>query len=303
MTFTAAIVTNCTRRKSGEVQIDLARLPSARDAAQLAAAWREHVERASPVSIVRSLYQGRSIADIVASASQLSSSWYVVSAGLGLVFSDEPVAGYECTVAAGSELCRRLERAGATTADWWNAITATEPRPLSRLIAKGPTLLALPSTYLRMVHDDLAHLSSARAEHLRIFTSTAGARMVPEHLADCVMPYDERLESVPGYAGTRADFAQRALRHFVEKVVAAGLPMAEARAKVTSALVRRPQPLRSPGKRMSDDEIRQTLTAQWAQHAGSSTRLLRYLRDEAGIACEQKRFSRIWQALAAELRA
>jgi hypothetical protein len=301
--FTAAIVTNCTQRKSGQVQVDLAKLPRVRGAAQLAAAWRQHVGRASPVGPVQTLYQGRSITDTVASASQLSSSWYVVSAGLGLVRSDEPVPAYECTVAAGSELSDRLEHAGATTADWWNAITAAEPHPLSRLIAKGPTLLALPSTYLRMVHDDLAHLSTAKARHLRIFTSTAGARIVPGHLADCIMPYDDRLESVPGYAGTRADFAQRALRHFVEKLVAAELPIAEARAKVTSALVRRPRPLRSPGKRMSDDEIRQTLTAQWTQHAGSSTRLLRYLRDEARISCEQKRFSRIWQALAAELRA
>lgn len=303
MTFTAAIVTNCTQRKSGQVQVDLAKLPRVRRVAQLAAAWRQQVGRASPVGPVQTLYQGRSIADAVASASQLSSSWYVVSAGLGLVRSDEPVPAYECTAAAGSELSDRLEHAGATTADWWNAITAAEPHPLSRLIAKGPTLLALPSTYLRMVHDDLAHLSSAKAKHLRIFTSTAGARIVPGHLADCVMPYDDRLESVPGYAGTRADFAQRALRHFVEKLVAAELPIAEARAKVTTALVRRPRPLRSPGTRMSDDEIRQTLTAQWAQHAGSSTRLLRYLRDEARISCEQKRFSRIWQALAAELRA
>lgn len=302
VTFTAAIVTNCTQRKSGKVQIDMTTLPRVRGVAQLAALWTRHVDRASPVGPVQTLYQGRSIADAAASASQLSSSWYVVSAGLGLVRSDEPVPAYECTVAVGSELSDRLERSGATTADWWNAITAAEPRPLSRLIAKGTTLLALPSTYLRMVHDDLAHLSTAKAKHLRIFTSTAGARIVPGHLADCVMPYDDRLESVPGYAGTRTDFAQRALRHFVEKLVAAELAIAEARAKVTSALARCPRPLRSPGKRMSDDEIRQTLTAQWTQHAGSSTRLLRYLRDEARISCEQKRFSRIWQALAAELR-
>lgn len=303
MPFTAAIVTNCTQRKSGQVRVDLARLPPVRGAERLAEAWQRLVGRAAPLGPVQTLYQGRTIADTAASAAHLDSSWYVVSAGLGLVRSDQPVPAYECTVAAGSELIRRLERSGATTADWWSAITASQPHPLSRLIARSPTLLALPSTYLRMVHEDLAHVSVAKARQLRIFTSTAGAQFVPGHLADCVMPYDDRLESVPSYAGTRSDFAQRALRHFVEALEAAPLSLEEARAKVTAALVRRARPLRTRGRRMSDDDIRRTLTDQWVRHAGSSTRLLRYLRDEAGISCEQKRFSRIWQALSAELRA
>lgn len=303
MHFTAAVVTNCTQRKSGQIRVDLAQLPHVRGAGRLAEAWRRLVGRASPVGPVQTLYQGRTIADTAAAAAFLGSSWYVVSAGLGLVRSDQPVPAYECTVAAGSELSGRLELSGATTADWWSAITAAQPHPLSRLIAKRPTLLALPSTYLRMVHDDLAHVSAAKARQLRIFTSAVGAQFVPGHLADCVMPYDDRLESVPDYAGTRSDFAQRALRHFVEALEAVPLPLEEARAKVTASLVRRPRPLRSTGRRMSDDEIRWALTAQWARYAGSSTRLLRYLRDEARISCEQKRFSRIWQALAAELRA
>ena len=303
VSFTAAIVTNCTQRKSGQVRIDMAQLRHVPGVERLAEAWQRLVDRALPVGPVQTLYQGRSIADTAAAAAHLESSWYVVSAGLGLVQSDQQVPAYECTVAAGSELSRRLELSGATTADWWNAITAAQLHPLSRLIAKRPTLLALPSTYLRMVHDDLAHVSAAAARKLRIFTSTAGAQLVPGHLADCVMPYDDRLESVPNYAGTRSDFAQRALRHFVEALEATSLPLEEARAKVTAALLRRPRPLRSAGRRMSDEEIRRALAAQWARHAGSSTRLLRYLRDEARISCEQKRFSRIWRALSTELRA
>lgn len=273
-----------------------------REVEQLAEAWRGLVGRALPEGPVQSLYQGRSIVDAVAAAAYLGSSWYVVSAGLGLVRSDQPVPAYECTVAAGSELGGRLKLLGATAVDWWNAITTRQPYPLSRLIAQSPTLLALPSSYLRMIHDDLARVSPAEIGQLRIFTSTAGLQFVPEHLADCVMPYDDRLESVRNYAGTRSDFAQRALRHFVEALGAASLPLDEARATVSAALASRPQRLQSVGKRMSDDEIRRVLTEQWSQHGGSCTRLLRYLRDEARISCEQKRFSRIWNALAAELR-
>ncbi len=274
-----------------------------REVERLAEHWQRLVRRALPVGPAQALYQGRSIADTAAAAAHLGSSWFVVSAGLGLVRSDQPVPAYECTVAAGSELSGRLKLSGATTADWWNAITAPRPHPLSRLIAQSPTLLALPSSYLRMIHDDLARVSAAKSAQLRIFTSTAGAQFVPEHLANCVLPYDDRLESVRNYAGTQSDFAQRALRHFVEAMGAASLPLEEARAMVSAALAHRPRRPRSMGMRMSDDEIRGLLTAQWVRHAGSSTRLLRYLRDEARISCEQKRFSRLWQVLAAEMRA
>ena len=143
MKFTAAIVTSCTQRKSGKVLVDLALLPDVRGTERLAEAWQRLVGRAPSVGPMQTLYQGRSIADAAAAAAYLKSSWYVVSAGLGLVRSDEPVTAYECTVAVGSDLSGRLERAGSTTVDWWNALTASHPHPLSRLIAKCPTLIAL----------------------------------------------------------------------------------------------------------------------------------------------------------------
>lgn len=303
MPFTASIVTNCTQRKSRDVGADLADVVHGRNLGQLAGNWRSHVSKAPISGCAATLYQGRSIADVTAVAKLLSSPWYIVSAGLGLLSADEDIPAYECTVAPGSELSIRLKRLGATAADWWNALNEAHPTPLSRLIENGPTLLALPSTYLGMVRDDLQSVSVEGAANLRIFTSTAGASLVPPSLAACVMPYDERLESVPGYAGTRTDFAQRALRHFVEKLNAVGLSASQAHSLVASSLLRRKRPTRTSGVRMSDAEIRRVLKKNWRQYDGRSSKLLRYLRDEVGISCEQKRFSRIWQDLAAEMKA
>ncbi len=42
------------------------------------------------------------------------------------------------------------------------------------------------------------------------------------------------------------------------------------------------------------------LRQQWASHAGSSTRLHRYLRDKAQVACEQSRFVALWRQVRAE---
>lgn len=285
-----------------EVHADLRCIPQGRGLKKLANVWKRVVSSAPKVGPTAALYQGRSISDTVAVARHLSTHWYVVSAGLGLIREDQIVPSYDCSVASGSELSKRLESLQATSADWWTALNASHPHPLSQLIAQGPTFLALPSSYLGMVSQDLLKVSNSAAEHLRIFTSSAGAGIVPDSLAQCVMPYDDRLESMPSYSGTRADFAQRALRHFVLKLDASKLTRDESRAKVTNALSRLPFPSRIQGTRLSDDEIRRTLMIQWNRHEGRSARLLRYLRDEAGISCEQKRFGRIWRSLAAEMQ-
>ncbi len=303
MPVTAVVITSCTQRKAGLGRVDVAQLPEQASLARLVQAWRRAIAKAGVDTDAQSLYQGRSILDAATVAASLSARWYVVSAGLGLVRADQPVPAYECTVAAGTDLDRRLTALGCDAAQWWNALTETSPAPLSRLITKAPTLLALPSSYLRLVQDDLAQVTPVSAKSLRIFTSEAGARCLPEHLQRCAMPYDDRLESVPGYAGTRSDFAQRALRHFVERLKASGLPLEEAREAVATSLFGRPRRKRTTGRRMTDDEIRKVLQEHWTRHSGKGTTLLRYLRSEAGISCEQKRFSRIWRGLTAQMRA
>lgn len=302
MSITVAVVTNCTQRKASKERINLVQLPPFREVGRLAESWQNSVNHAVPISPAQSMYQGRAISDSRVAVAHLGATWFFVSAGLGLVRSDQIVPAYDCTVAAGSELDHRLKLARATPSDWWNAITYRQPLPLSRLIAKSLTFLALPSSYLCMIQDDLAQVPQACAEQLRIFTSSAGLRYVPKHLSECVMPYDERLESIHNFAGTRSDFAQRALRHFIEALEATKLSCKEAAAVVSTALAQVPRRTRPPGVRVTDDAIRKVLNEQWSLHAGSSTRLLRYLRDDARISCEQKRFSRIWQAMATEMQ-
>ncbi len=303
MNVTAVIVTNCTRRKAGCNRVDIAQLPESASLVGLAQTWLQTVGAATVRTEAHNLYRGRSIIDAAATAAALNAPWLVVSAGLGLVRSDELVPAYECTTSAGTDLARRLSSMNSSAAGWWNALTSASPAPLSNLISTSPTLLALPGGYLKLVQDDLSKVSTVEAGSLRVFTSSAGAKCVPAHLRRCVMPYDERLESVRGYCGTRTDFAQRALRHFVEVLRATPLSLDEAHVAVASSLANCRRQQRPMGRRMNDTELLEVLEAQWSRHAGSSTRLLRYLRDEARISCEQKRFSRLWQGLSAQKRA
>jgi len=301
LTNAFSVVTSCTQRKSGPVLMASDRLLDGGSVADLGRQWRALISADCIRYPVHALYKGRSVLDAASVASHLCGKWYVVSAGVGLVSSERSVPAYECTVAEGSPLASQLTRLKATARDWWNEITVDESRPLARLIAANPTLLALPSSYLEMVYDDLDSISVESAEGLRIFTSKVGVQKLPSHIVQCAMPYDDRLESLAGYAGTRSDFAQRAMLHFVRSLGGEKLSMNEARESVSSALDCLPWPVRSRGVRKTDDEIKAVLKEQWANYSGRSTLLLRYLRDDAKISCEQRRFSRIWQSLVKEL--
>jgi hypothetical protein len=103
--------------------------------------------------------------------------------------------------------------------------------------------------------------------------------------------------------GTLSDFAQRAMRHFVQAV----LPRAPAGGDATSHQVAVEQSLiglRSQAdirrNRVPDGEIIELIARHWTRADGKSARMLRLLRDQLGLACEQGRFARLFQEAAAQ---
>jgi len=146
-----------------------------------------------------------------------------------------------------------------------------------------------------MVAADLAQCAAQDLERVRLFTSPAGQAALPEVVAASAMPYDERLESLPTYAGTRADFPQRALRHFVEQLDGHHLSMPAARRAVDEVLSTCARRLVARRVRTDDEGIRILIRTHWAKCEGQSSRLLRSLRVEAQVACEQGRFAQLWR--------
>jgi hypothetical protein len=301
------ILTNCTSRK--RLSAEAVTLPADTVAATIdgvARDWLATYSAAPKVRRVRDLYMGRSFSDAYKAARHVEGELFVVSAGLGLVHEDEEAPSYDVTFAdATNPLARTLADKGWSSSDWWQALNAVRMGngPLSRLVVeRSPRLvmLALPSGYLEMLVPDLLTLDPGRRELLRIFSSTTGVSTLPAELRRFALPYDDRLESLSGHDGTRTDFPQRAMRHFVEELQGHHVDLEAAKERVADAL-KGLSPRQTPSRtKRSDSEIADVLRKQWSQYKGSSSQLLRYLRQEAHIACEQKRFRGIWQGLKAE---
>ena len=305
------VITSCTsRKKKAGTVLTLENADTAGSLKALAEHWRHQVLAASEGQLLPAaeLYGGRSITEAKRAAESLSAPLHIVSAGHGLLRADDSIPSYDVTVTpvSGNPLHRCLLRLGRSPVDWWPALIEAfgKQRSLAKLVARSPeslVLLAVPSTYLILLSDELTGLSDNAVSRLRVLTSAHGASTLPARLQSAVMPYDERLEGLPAYSGTRSDFPQRALRHFVTVVEGHKMPLETARREVHEAMRALHKPILPERQRKTDDEIIALLRHNWKRLNGSAAALLRYLRDDALVSCEQSRFRSLRQRLLTEL--
>jgi len=298
-----SIITNCTSRKRDTGVIPLIPVLSPDlSVAEMAKTWSNQVEQSQIRVKSVDLYQGRSFAECRIATRTTAADLYVVSAGLGLVHADDLLPNYSLTISEGTgSLQKWLFAQGADSSDWWTVLCQNmeTPSPISHMInAQGTNslhLIAMPSSYLEMVAPDLTQVQDDRLETLRIFTSFAGSKTLPRNLQSAVMPYDERLEGVTNHKGTRSDFPQRALRHFVTHLKGHELSMNKAKEGVEASMASSVRPTIPLREKVPNERILELIRTHWDRHEGSASKLLRFLRDEAHIACEQSRFSGIWR--------
>lgn len=303
------VVTSCSSRKRCPTAEALraADLPRA-GLLEVASEWRGRVAAAQHLVPADELYAGRSFKEATLAAAG-GSELYVVSAGLGLLHSRTPVSPYSLTVSAGSSdnVLSRIVGA-ATPAEWW------EEGPSKSLFSQSfknvvgsqsdqLVLLALPTTYLQMVTPELLTLSPEMRVRLRLFTMGSVSQF-PTVLQPQIMPYNARLDAAQSvYRGTRTDFAQRALHHFTMQVLRQRerASAAEHRTAVEEALTglgEPPSPVRR--ERRDDADLRALIEANWEVAKGKAGAMLRVLRDDLGIACEQGRLARLFNDVAAD---
>jgi hypothetical protein len=296
------IITTCTdRKRSGglaEARASDLRIGSLE---QLAREWQSALSTCVSRQPARALYSGRSFREAEAAALAARGRLLVISAGMGLVDAGDLIPRYDLTLARGAEgdiaarCCARFD-----PARWWEMVNRGSANSIARDVRDHDGdifVIGLSSTYARLVERDLLSLSDSERERLRL-VGPALDRNIAEGLRSLVLPYDSRLDG-PGssYSGTLSDFASRAARHFVVEVFSR-LPRAgltEHALAVTQALSAWEAPQRPSRMSMTDDRIVGVIVAALPKVGRNSARMLRHLRDECAIACEQKRFSTLYK--------
>lgn len=303
VSMSTVIITNCTNRKrlGGHSPLELC-TSQTHSLTAMAATWIQQVKARTSTRPAESLYTGRSVQDAKWVAQKLDAKLMFASTGLGLIGGEHPCPPYNLTVAAEPHSIRPwLARMGLAPSDWWDAVNNhwQRPNPIATLAKRTDIkriLIALSANYIDLVVNDLEQIAFDDRSKLRFFTSRPGIERLPKQFRSLAMPYDDRLES-SRFAGTRADFPQRAMRHFVELTNASTNPVGTDYQAVSAAMSALPLVGTIKRRRASDEELKTLMIEAWDAQKGSSSRLLRYLRDDALVACEQSRFRGLWLEL------
>ena len=293
------VIAACTNRKRKPIPGSLyaSALPRA-PIAEIASEWAAHLSAAADVFPARDIYGGRSFQEALHAAALLDARLIIVSAGLGLVSAEKRVPPYACTVLvnAPDSIASRV-LGDYSVASWWQAISGASPfsQSLASAVSSTDRLIcaALSDAYIEMIAGDLSALPAEVLARLRLFTRAPLERVAPA-LRPFVMPYDDRLDGPDSpVRGTRGDFAGRALHHFAKHVVGEGdgRSVDEHRAAVKLAISSWRMAVQFDRQRLDDAAVLNLIREHWDAERGSATRLLRRLRDDLGVACEQARFA------------
>jgi len=294
------VVVTCANRKSRPIpaRLQLGRVPG-RTPAERARRWISRLAQAGDVPQVAAvdLYAGEhwSVArglPALHRPGEVIHLW-ACSAGYGLIPAEAPVKPYHATLTPG-----QADSVPGTAASWWSRLSEwpgpapEHPRTIRALVAGEPTatfMFVLSKSYLRACGADITSARESIADLDRFFVVSAGAR--PEgDLAASMVPADARLQA--HFSGTRRALNARIGAHLLGEGIRR---KEEASAHLAQLLAAQPPLARYDRKKQSDREILDIIAGRLAQAPGiSANRLLREFRD-AGLACEQRRFSQLYR--------
>lgn len=287
------VITNCTNRKRIQPTEKLrARSLSAGTSIEVAEQWSDRLLRSDGLMPANEVYCGRSFSEAYRATALIQGRLQIASAGLGLINSETNIPSYSATVSSGSE-DNILKFTEGSAIEWWNAIKERSPFSVE-ITSQGQEmiLVALSRPYLTLLLDTFNKWPESDIKKLRLFVRVSKNEL-PHKLQMNLMPYDARFDNPMGpRPGTQADFAQRALNHFVEHILPHSYnENCQYHARmINQCLKSLTPPEKLNRKKVTDEEVKALIRSHWSDVGGSSTLMLRYLRRELGVACEQSRF-------------
>lgn len=297
----AVIAVPCSARKT---KLPTQALQASRikrtDQASLASIWLQRLAGSIPSSRVPAgdLYAGTSFKRAQMVAERARAPVFILSAGLGLVAAATKVPSYDLTLSP--SVATAVQFSITDTFDpsaWWEKLQVGPfASPMARLSdRKGRVLIALTQPYAQLVAQALAAMPASVRGRMRLLGSGLELHL-PEKLHPQIIQYDSRLDVL--MPGTRLDSASRALAHFVGLVSDQPLTtVAEDQFRVHSALAHVAYPATVARPRLTDTALRKHIR-KMARQGWSATMALRHLRTEVRVACEERRFRRLFEEVA-----
>lgn len=295
------LITNCTRKKKQVYDEDPLVVPSdVNSVEEILDVCIGSKKTQLKLHAAEELYTGRGALLAKKLQKITHSELYFISAGLGLVSQNTLCPSYDISISpANSTLAVELKRLKVSHQDWWLQVNQNQ-EPIHKTLMNShekEMWISASLPYIKMIGNDLKKIPNELLKNLRIFTSPAGQEALEHRLKTCVMPYDQRLNQVFGYAGVSSDFSQRAMQHFADKIWSKDTDLLEQSSSVRQVMEACEPPLNIKNRRLTNEQITDEIRLAWSAYGGQSGKLLRHFRDDLKIACEQKRFQTLYRQM------
>lgn len=305
------LVSTCTKRKTVAPGRTLHFGSLARGTVSaVARKWVGLIEEESRTMAVRELYAGaawRWTLRCADTEQARATHLRIVSAGMGLLHSDDFVPSYEASFAPGPNQVGRRLTGSRTIAErhqeWWRVVNELRgsPQPLSQLSRHGRILVALGSDYLRACEPDLTSLAE-RAGPANLFVICCGISAVSSRdLGECLLPFGSGFADIS--PGPMSSVNIRAAAWLLETAIpSTGWDRAQITHYMSLTERATGRQVGSRGTRHTDRDILDWIRRQvHACPTATRSELLRRFRAE-GRACEEQRFRRLASDAIASLR-
>jgi hypothetical protein len=299
---TVHVIVTCANRKSRPVPLELQLGEvTGRSSDERARLWISRLSRANiaPQVPAVDLYAGEhwSVARVFPKLHQPGEvvHLWACSAGYGLIPTEAPLMPYHATLTPG-----QADSVPGDAASWWARLgewpgpAKCRPRTIETLVATDQAavfMFVLSKNYLRACGTDIAAARAGISDLNRLLVVSAGASPQGD-LANLLVPADARLQA--HFGGTRRALNARIGAHLLSAGVRGRDEAADHMARLLAA---QPPIPRYAREKQSDREVLDHIAERLTEDpTTSANRLLREFRD-AGLACEQHRFSRLFRTL------
>ncbi len=253
--------------------------------------WQDLIENSNAILPADVLYAGRGIKNLL--NTNKNTDFYIVSAGLGLINRNEIIPSYSLTISNDTNVSiNNFVHNSFESYSWWKLLKNTKYSQSSFgniCSEKDVLLISLTTPYLLMLQNELRKIKSK----VVIFTGNNSIldNLGLSHLSS---PYTENFDGPDGFKkGAKVDFAQRIHLDFLERLnVYSSLELVFSSIEEDMKKWRKPLVLNN--QKLSDNEILKIIMDKIVNFKSIGS-LHKHLRHDLNIACEQKRFTKLFK--------
>ncbi|ALO34583.1 hypothetical protein CMT41_07540 [Colwellia sp. MT41] len=299
------LITNCTNLKKRNIQgkVALESLTKKHSSQTIVNSWCKHLENAEQKVPAIELYAGDHW-KVAKSIIIPNLDLWVLSAGYGLIHSSSNIGSYDATFSNGSE--NSINKTGLTNNEWWKALhqirnsVNLKCHSLHSLVSTNADdvfFIAASPDYLRVIQAELKELVfNKKLTHKNLFIVSS-----KHNIDEKLTPFF--LESSASFCrtlkGGRVSLNIRLAKYLLEQDEVNGFSHKKVIDKYNHLKNTSEKLLVNNRQKLSDDEINSFITKELKFQQGpkmSASMLLKRLRSK-NLACEQKRFTRLFKDL------